>query len=226
MKFTFYGHACFAVESNGKKILFDPFITGNELAKHINVEEIEADYILLSHGHGDHIADTASIAKKCGATVIGGYEVVNWLQAKQGVEKIHPLNFGTKRFEFGELHFVPAWHSSTLPDGEPGGNPGGFVLSDTEKKFYYSGDTCLMMDMQLIPMYATLDFAVLPIGGNFTMDVARAVIASDFIKCNKIVGVHYDTFGFIKIDTEAAREAFRKAGKELILPAIGETIEL
>lgn len=226
MKFTFYGHACFLVEMNGCKILFDPFITGNELAKHIDVNTIEADYILLSHGHGDHIADAAVIAKRTGAMVIGPYEVVGWLQQKQGVENTHPMNFGTARFAFGNLHFVPAWHSSTLPDGTPGGNPGGFVLSDTEKKIYYSGDTCLMMDMQLIPRYAKLDFAILPIGGNFTMNAREAAIAAEFIQCNNVIGIHYDTFGYIKIDKDQAREEFRKAGKELILPEIGQTIEL
>jgi L-ascorbate metabolism protein UlaG (beta-lactamase superfamily) len=225
MKFTFYGHACFSVESNGKNILFDPFIKGNELAQNINIDSIKADYILLSHGHADHIADAAAIAGNTGATIIGPYEVIGWLQ-QQGVKKVHPMNFGTARFDFGDLHFVPAWHSSTMPDGTPGGSPGGFVLSETEKKFYYSGDTCLMMDMQLIPRYATLDFAVLPIGGNFTMNAREAVMAADFIKCDKIIGIHYDTFGYIKIDQEAAKEEFRKAGKELILLEIGQTIEI
>ena len=111
-----------------------------------------------------------------------------------------------------------------MPGGEYGGNPGGFLVHGAEKKFYYSGDTCLMMDMQLIPRYAKLDFAILPIGGNFTMDVEDAVIAAEFIQCDKIIGVHFDTFGYIKIDHEQAIERFRAAGKELILPEIGKTI--
>ena len=225
MKFTFYGHACFAVETDGKKLLFDPFISGNELAKHIDIDKIEADFILVSHGHGDHVADLARIAKNTGAKVIAAYEIVDWVQ-KQGVTNAHPMNFGSAHFEFGKLHFLPAWHSSSMPDGSYGGNPGGFLVHGKEHKFYYSGDTCVMMDMQLIPHYAKLDFAVLPVGGNFTMDAEDAAIASDFIKCDKVIGVHFDTFGFIKIDHEDAKGKFKAKGKELILPRIGETITL
>jgi L-ascorbate metabolism protein UlaG (beta-lactamase superfamily) len=225
MKFTYYAHACFAIETGGKKFLFDPFISGNELAKSIEIDKIEADYILVSHGHGDHVADLVSIAKRTGATVISSYEVVSWAQ-QQGIEKAHPMNFGSAMFEFGKLHFLPAWHSSSMPDGSNGGNPGGFLVHGAEKKFYYAGDTCLMMDMQLVPRYAKLDFAILPIGGNFTMDVDDAVIAAEFIQCDKIIGVHFDTFGYIKIDHQKAKEKFKAAGKELILPNIGEVITL
>jgi len=225
MKFTFYGHACFAIETGGKKFLFDPFISGNELAKDIDINSIEADYILVSHGHGDHVADLVSIAKRTGATVIGAFEVIDWAQ-KQGIKNVHPMNFGSFHFDFGKLHFLPAWHSSAMPDGSYGGNPGGFLMHAPEKKFYYSGDTSLMMDMQLIPRYAKLDFAILPVGGNFTMDAEDAVIAAEFIQCDKIIGIHFDTFGYIKIDHEAAKNKFKDAGKELILPKIGETIIL
>ncbi len=113
-----------------------------------------------------------------------------------------------------------------MPDGSYGGNPGGFVVNGGECKFYYSGDTCLTMDMQLIPRYARLDFALLPVGGNFTMDADDAVIAAQFIECDKIIGLHFDTFGYIRIDHDAAKEKFRAVGKELILPKIGESIEL
>ncbi len=226
MTFTYYGHSCFAIESGGKKFLFDPFINGNELAVGIvDSEKIEADYILVSHGHGDHVADLVPIALRTSAQVIAGYEVVCWAQ-KQGVKNAHPLNFGSMMFDFGKLHFLPAAHSSSLPDGSYGGNPGGFLLHGTEKKFYFAGDTCLTMDMQLIPRYAKLDFAILPVGGNFTMDADDAVIAAEFMQCDKIIGLHFDTFGYIKIDHEATKEKFRTAGKELILPRIGETIEL
>lgn len=225
MKFTYYGHSCFSVETAGKKILFDPFISGNELAKDIDINTIEADFILISHGHGDHVADLATIAKRTGAKVIGAYEVIEWAQ-KQGITNVHPMNFGTATFEFGKLHFVPAWHSSTMPDGTTGGTPGGFVVHAAEKKFYYSGDTCLMMDMQLIPRYTKIDFAILPIGGNFTMDAEDAVIAAEFIQCKNIIGVHFDTFGYIKVDHEAAKSKFSAAGNTLTLPQIGQTIEL
>jgi L-ascorbate metabolism protein UlaG (beta-lactamase superfamily) len=225
MKFTFYGHACFSIETAGKKLLFDPFITGNELAKNIDINTIEADHILASHGHGDHVGDLIAIAKRTGAKVIAAYEIASWAE-KNGVKNVHPMNFGPYNFDFGRLRFVPAWHSSCLPDGAYGGNPGGFIVEGQEATFYYAGDTCLMMDMQLVPRYAKLDFAILPIGGNFTMDAADALIASDFIQCNKVIGVHFDTFGYIKIDHEKTKRLFKDAGKELILPGIGETINL
>ncbi len=225
MTFTYYGHSCFCIETGGIKILFDPFVRGNELAKDIDIAGIQADYILVSHGHGDHVADLVDIALRTNAMVIGAYEVIAWAQ-KHGVQNVHPINFGSANFGFGKLHFVPAAHSSSMPDGSYGGNPGGFVVNGGEGKFYYSGDTCLTMDMQLIPRYARLDFALLPVGGNFTMDADDAVIAAQFIECDKIIGLHFDTFGYIRIDHEAAKEKFRAVGKELILPKIGESIEL
>lgn len=226
MKFTYYGHSCFLVETNGKKILFDPFITANELAKHIDINTIECDYIAISHGHFDHIADAVSIAKRTQATIICAYEIYEWL-SKQGLEKFRPMNTGGKwSSDFGTVKCVNAVHSSNLPDGSYGANPMGFLFKTTEGDFYYSGDTALTMDMQLIPRWSSLKFAVLPIGDNFTMDIDDAIAASDFVQCNKIIGVHYDTFGFIVIDHEKAVQQFANAGKELVLLKIGETIEL
>ncbi len=225
MTFTFYGHACFAVEISGKKLLFDPFISGNSLAKDIDVNTIEADYILVSHGHGDHVADLLSIAKRTGAMVISNAEIADWV-VQQGHDRVHPMNFGAREFDFGKVHLVPAMHSSGLPGGSYGGNPGGFVVRTSSINFYYSGDTCLTMDMKLIPRYAVVDVAIMPIGGNFTMDAEEAVIASDFIACDKVIGVHYDTFGYIVIDKEKATQLFKDAGKELLLPGIGTTIEI
>lgn len=227
MKFTYYGHACFAVEIKGKKILFDPFITPNELAHNIvSLDDIECDYIFISHGHADHIADAVALAQKTGATCVAAFEVTDWLQ-KQGVEKVHPMNTGGKwNFEFGTVKCVVAQHSSGLPDGSYGGNPMGFVFITDEKDFYYSGDTALTLDMQLIPRWAKVDFAVLPIGDNFTMDAEDAVAAAEFVQTKKVVGVHYDTFGFIKIDHHQARKHFSEKGLQLLLPAIGESVEI
>jgi L-ascorbate metabolism protein UlaG (beta-lactamase superfamily) len=224
MKFSFFGHSCFQVEIKGKKILFDPFITYNELASKIDVNSIEADYIFLSHGHADHIADCASIAQRTGCKVVANYEIHEWLN-KQGIANTHPMNTGGKWvFDFGTVKSVVAHHSSSLPDGTYGGNPMGFLFISDEGNFYYSGDTALTLDMQLIPSWAKLDFAVLPIGDNFTMDVADAIRAADFVGCNKIVGVHYNTFGFIKINEAEAIASFKAKGKHLLLPTIGETI--
>ena len=225
MKFTYYGHASFSVEIAGKHILFDPFISPNGLAQHIDINTIPADYILLSHGHGDHVADVLAIAQRTGAKLVAVAEIAEWFKAK-GLSNVHSMNYGSVELDFGRVSFVPAWHSSSLPDGSYGGNPGGFVIRSAEGNFYYSGDTCLMLDMQLIPHYATLDFAVLPIGGNFTMDAEDAVKAADLIQCSRIVGVHYNTFPPITIDTAKAKELFRLADKELILPAIGATTDI
>lgn len=226
MDFTFYGHACFSVKIAGKTILFDPFISPNEKANHINVEEINADYILISHGHEDHIADAESIAKRTGAKIVSNYEIALWFGAK-GIENVHPMNHGGSwEFDFGTVKFVNAIHSSILPDGAYGGNPGGFIIKSDEKTFYFSGDTALHTDMKLIGEYEKIDFAVLPIGDNFTMGVKDAIIAADFINCDKIVGIHYDTFGYIEINHEQALENFENKGKKLYLPNIGETIKL
>ena len=226
MKLTYYGQSCFAVVAGGKKLVFDPFITPNELAKHISLANIEVDYILASHGHADHLADCVTLAKQTGATVIGAFETVEWLN-KKGVEKYHPMNIGGKwTFDFGTVKCTNAIHSSAMPDGSYGGNPMGFVITAGDQSFYYSGDTALTMDMQLIPRWARLDFAVLPIGDNFTMGYEDAILAAEMIRCKNIVGVHYDTFGFIKIDHEKVKKAFKDAGLNLFLPRIGESIDL
>lgn len=226
MKLTFYGHACFSVQIGDTTILFDPFISGNEKAKHIDVDSIKADYIFVSHAHGDHIGDLVCIAANTEAKCVGAAEVAGWL-GKQGIKNVHGMNHGGPiSFPFGQVRGVNALHSSSFPDGSYGGNPLGFVFTTPEGNFYFAGDTGLTLDMQLIPVWAKLDFSVLPIGGNFTMDVEDAIRAADFVKCNKVVGIHYDTFPPIAIDTEKAKASFAAAEKTLILPGIGETIDL
>lgn len=226
MKLTYYGHACFLIETSGKSILFDPFLTGNPGLKNVDTEKIKADYIFITHGHGDHTADLVTIAKKTKATCVGAFEIAEWLSS-MGVEKVHPLNHGGFiKFDFGRVKGVNAIHSSSFSDGSYAGNPMGFVFNTPDGDFYVSGDTALTMDMQLIPLWARLQFAVLPIGSNFTMDPADAIHASDFIKCNKIVGVHYNTWPIIHIDAEKAKADFAAAGKTLLLPASGQTIEV
>ena len=226
MKFTYYGQSCFSIEVSGKHLLFDPFITGNELAKEIDVNSIKADYILVSHGHEDHVGDLLLIAQRTQAKVISNFEITEWCE-KQGINNTHPLNHGGKyAFDFGTIKYVNAVHSSVLPDGTYGGNPGGFVVTTSEGNFYFSGDTALTMDMQLIPRFAKLDFALLPIGDNFTMGAEDAVIAAELIQCKKIIGVHFDTFGYIKIDHDKTKNIFKNAGLDFILPNIGETISL
>lgn len=226
MKLTYYGHSCFAVETAGKTLLFDPFITPNELAKSVRITEIKADYILISHGHFDHVTDAVEIARRTGATVVSNFEIVQWLGA-QGVEKSHPMNHGGAwAFDFGRAKYVNAVHSSVLPDGTYGGNPGGFVIESAEGAFYFAGDTALTLDMTLLAEEFSLKFAVLPIGGNFTMDARDAARAAKLLNCKTVVGVHYDTFPPITIDRAAAQAAFAQAGLALHLPALGSSVTL
>jgi L-ascorbate metabolism protein UlaG (beta-lactamase superfamily) len=225
MKITYYGHSCFIINTNGANILFDPFIQQNELAKHIDISSLKVDYILISHGHFDHIADAVEIAKLTGAKVVSNWEICEWL-GKQGLENVHPMNIGGHWFfDFGKVKCVNAVHSSSMPDGSYGGNPMGFLLETKEGNVYYAGDTALTMDMKLIGDYKKIDLAFLPIGNNFTMGIDNAIIAADFIRCEKIIGMHYDTFGYIRIDHKEAVEKFNVAGKELVLMDIGNEKE-
>lgn len=226
MKVTYYGHSCFGVEINGKHIVFDPFISPNPLANKIDVNAIPCDYILISHGHEDHVADAIPLAKRTGAMVVSNFEIVTWL-AKHGVEKTHPMNTGGKWiFDFGKVKCVAAEHSSSMPDGSYGGNAMGFLLETSEGDFYFAGDTALMYDMKLIGEYRQINFSMLPIGDNFTMSIENAIIASDFVKCNTVIGMHYDSGDLIKIDKEESIRKFEYAGKKLILMEIGETIKM
>jgi L-ascorbate metabolism protein UlaG (beta-lactamase superfamily) len=217
MKVTYYGHSCFAAQIASRTLLFDPFITGNDLAKGIDVKQVPADYILISHAHWDHLADAADIAKRTGATIVSNYEIIQYF-GKQGLEKSHPLNHGGgHRFDFGRVKFVNAIHSSSLPDGAYGGNPGGFVVETDEGNFYYSGDTALTMDMKLIGESTKLRFVALCIGDNFTMNLEDAIKAADYVKCREILGLHFDTFPPIKIDHQAAIDKFKASRKQLHL---------
>ncbi len=224
MTIIYYGHSCFGVTINGKNLLFDPYISPNPLAKSIDINAIPADYILVSHGHGDHVADVVSIAKRTGAKLICTPEVGHWFE-KQGVSNICAMNTGGKiKLDFGNVKCVKAEHSSSMPDGSYGGNPLGFVIESSEGNFYYAGDTALTYDMKLIGDYRHINFAFLPIGDNYTMGIDNAIIATEFINCKDIIGMHYDTFEIIKINHEEAINKFSQAGKKLTLMQIGETI--
>ncbi|WP_194777785.1 metal-dependent hydrolase [Pararhodonellum marinum] len=221
---TFYGHSTFLLKIGEKEILFDPFISPNDLASEIDIESINPDYILVTHGHEDHVADVESIAKRSGAMVVANYEVATWF-SKKGIENYHPMNHGgSKSFDFGKVKYVNAIHSSTLPDGTPGGNPGGFVVKTDSVCFYFAGDTALTYDMKLIGKQFEVDFAFFPIGDNFTMDIHDALEAANFVGTKTIIGMHYNTFPYIEIDIEAAKKAAEKSGIALILLNIGEKI--
>ncbi|MDY0090891.1 MAG: metal-dependent hydrolase [Flavobacteriaceae bacterium] len=225
MKISFYGHASLGIEVSQKYILVDPFISGNPKASHINISELKADYILLTHAHQDHILDVEAIARRTGAVIVSNWEIATYYGNK-GFQT-HPMNHGGSwKFDFGVVKYVNAIHSSSFPDGTYGGNPGGFVIESEHKNIYISGDTALTMDMKLIPLRTKLDLAIFPVGGNFTMDVEDAIMASDFVECDKILGVHFDTFGYIEINHEEAIKKFFDKDKDLMLLEIGSFIEI
>lgn len=227
MQLTYFGHSCFMVESDGHRILFDPFIADNPLASGVDVDQIRCDYMLISHAHSDHIADVERIAaNNPDVIIVGIWEVSAYFSAK-GL-KTHPMNKGGWwSFDFGRVKMVQAVHSSAFPDGTYGGEPVGYVLDMADGVLYFAGDTALTLDMQIIPMTCPpLSTAILPLGSNFTMDYEDACIAAQFLNCRRIVGCHYDTFGYIKLDHEAAKEKFAAHNRSLILPAIGETFTL
>lgn len=226
IELTYFGHSSFLVEINGKKLLFDPFIRPNEKASNISVAAIQTDYVLISHGHEDHIADAEEIIKNSDALLISNFEITSWF-SKKGIQRYHPMNQGgSKLFDFGKLKYVNAVHSSTLPDGSSGGQAGGFVVEYEEGCFYFAGDTALTYDMKLLDAEFKIDFAILPIGDNFTMGIDDAIRAADFVGTNRIIGMHYDTFPYIEVDLEAAKKAASEGKKELILLNIGESITL
>ncbi len=225
MKITFYGHASLGIQINTINILVDPFITGNPKAKDIDIDNLQADFILVTHAHQDHILDVEAIAKRTGATVVSNYEIATYY-GNLGIEN-HPMNHGGKwDFEFGTVKYVNAIHTSSFPDGSYGGQPGGFIIEGEHKNIYIAGDTALTFDMKLIPLQTPLDLAILPIGDNFTMGIDDAIMASDFIECDKILGYHFDTFGYIEIDHDEAKRKFFENNKDLMLFEIGESIEL
>ena len=225
MKITFFGHSSLGIEVNGNHILVDPFISGNPKASHIDIHSLKADFILLTHAHQDHILDVEAIAKRTNAVIVSNWEIATYYGNK-GFQN-HPMNHGGSwDFEFGKVKYVNAIHSSSFPDGTYGGNPGGFVIEGEHKNIYIAGDTALTMDMKLIPLRTKLDLAILPIGSNFTMDVEDAITAAEFVACDKVLGVHYDTFGYIEINHEEAIKKFFNSGKDLMLLEIGDFIEL
>jgi len=222
MQITYFGHSCFLVDIGGYKILFDPFISPNPLAEAIDIQSIEADYILLSHAHFDHSFDVEAIAKNTEATIIANWEIHIWYQ-KLGL-KTHPMNIGGKwPFEFGTVKMVLAQHSSSFPDGTYGGQAAGFLIESDEFTFYYSGDTGLFSDMKLIGEMDKPSFAFFPVGDNFSMGIKESLIAAKWTGVKKVIGMHFDTFPYLQIDHKEAQVIAHFNEIELILPKIGES---
>lgn len=206
---TWHGHATFSLNINGTHIVVDPFFAGNNPSAKTAVDAVAADFILQTHGHGDHIADTVPLAKRTGATVIANFEICNWIGAK-GHEKVHAMNTGGGyNFPFGRVKMTPALHSSGLPDGSYGGDPGGFLVMADGKTVYIAGDTALFSDMALIGR-AGIDVAILPVGDNFTMGPEDSVLALDYLQPKMVVPGHYNTWPPIAIDVDAWAERVKQ----------------
>ncbi len=225
IKVTWYSHACFLIETDGGRLLTDPFITDNPLSP-INADTVDADYILVSHGHGDHLGDTVNIAQRTGAMVITNFEIQNWLLG-QGLENVHPQHIGGGfDYPWGRVKLTHALHGSALPDGSYGGNPCGFLFYLQEKKLYHACDTGLFYDMKLIGEEG-IDLAILPIGDNFTMGPDDALRAVKLIEPDHVIPIHYNTFDVIKQDPHAwANRVKAETSAKVTVMNPGDHIEL
>jgi L-ascorbate metabolism protein UlaG (beta-lactamase superfamily) len=220
------GHACLLFESDGRHILVDPFLTGNPAAAS-TADAVQADFILVSHGHGDHLGDTVSIARRTGATVVANYEISEWLK-KQGLNKVHPQQHGGGHaFPFGRVKLTLAFHGSALPDGSYGGNPCGFLITFKDgTKVYDAADTGLFGDMRLIGEEG-LDLAILPIGDNFTMGPDDAFRAVKLLQPKRVVPIHYNTWDLIAQDAAAwAKRVGKETKTEPVVLKPGEWLSI
>jgi len=225
MEVKFIGHSTFYFETANVKAIIDPFINGNPVST-ISTEDIEElTHIFVTHGHGDHLGDTIELAKKHNALVITNFEIANYLSS-QGVQA-HPMHIGGRRtFELFDVKMTPALHGSAIQTENgllDGGNPGGFLITIDGKVLYHAGDTGLTMDMKLLEV-ENVDLALLPIGGNFTMDIRDAIRAVDFIQPKKVVPMHYNTFGLIEADPQQFKNQVKNA--EVIILSPGESIKI
>lgn len=226
MKITYLGHASLGIETEGKRLIVDPFISGNPLATHINLDKLKADYILLTHAHQDHVLDVERIAHNTGAIIICNAEMSYYYENKE-LKTIGMNTGGNVELDGIKIKSTIAFHSSSFADGTYGGNPNGYIVESDHKKIYIAGDTALTQEMKLIPeMVGKLDLAIFPVGDHFTMGVEDASIAADFVQCNKVLGYHFDTFPPIKIDHDKAKSYFQSKEKELILLNIGDNLEV
>lgn len=222
MKVTWFGHSCCRIEGGGARILIDPFFTGNPLAT-TSADQIDADFITVTHGHADHYGDTTQIAKRTKATVIANFEISNWAE-KQGVPNTHSMHIGgSHHFSFGRLKLTIAHHGSSMPDGSYGGNPAGLLFTIENKKIYHSGDTGLFYDMKLIGDVG-IDLAILPVGDNYTMGPEDALKAIELLRPKRILPIHYNTWPIIAQDIQTWAKKVTQT--EVILLQPGQSLSL
>lgn len=218
-----YGHGTYGFDIGSHKIIVDPFFAPDNPVAPVTVDEVDADFVLQTHGHGDHISDTVALVKRTGALVISNFEICNWINA-QGYENTHGMNIGGGyQFPFGRVEMTLALHSSGLPDGAYGGNPGGFVVSAENRKVYFAGDTAVFSDMSMIGEVG-LDVAVLPIGDNFTMNSQSSLRAIQFLQPRVVIPGHYDTWPIVAQDAnEWARIVRERTDAEPVVLSVGES---
>lgn len=223
-KITFLGQSGWLIESPKANIVIDPFLEGNPLAVH-KAADINADYILISHAHGDHIRDVGSIAKKCKSTIIANYEIATYYDSKGFAT--HPMHIGgAYNFPFGRVKLTPAFHGSSFPDGTYGGMPAGILLTIDDKVFYHTGDTALFSDMQLIGKHNLVDVMMVCIGDNFTMGIDDAAEAVGLVKPRLTIPMHYKTFPLIDVDPEEFARKIKSTGNEVKIMNVGESLNL
>ena len=222
-KLTYFSHSAWKIETNDYTILIDPFLDDNPTSP-VKSSDVKADFIIITHAHGDHIGDAIPIAKANNALIISNFEIANWC-GEQGVNA-HPLHIGGARdFPFGKVKLTQAFHGSSFPDGSYGGMPAGVLITVEGKTVYHSGDTSLFGDMKLIAEMNPIDIALIPIGDNFTMGLDDAVKAVEFLKPKKVIPMHYQTFDVINIDPEQFVSRVKKTGVDAQVMAYGSTID-
>ncbi|MBE2217156.1 MAG: metal-dependent hydrolase [Ignavibacteria bacterium] len=226
VKVTYHGHSALEIRTEDHIILVDPFFTGNK-HNEINPAEVKADFIILTHAHGDHIGDTVEIARKNDSLVIAVHELADYMASK-GL-RVHNMGIGGKRdFPFGRVKFTIAHHSSSIDNGEGHymGEAAGVVITAGGRTIYHAGDTGLFLDMKLIGEMNHIDLAMLPIGDNFTMGIDDAVKAAEFINAGMVAPMHYNTFPPIETDPEEFRRKVESIGKKCIIMPFGKEIEI
>ena len=225
MKLRYFSHSAFQVTTNaGTKILIDPFLSGNPTSP-VKAKDISADYIILTHAHGDHIGDSFDIAKRCGSTFICVNELAEYCKSKGF--KAHNMHIGgSHNFEFGRIKFTIAHHGSLTPDNQYGGEPAGVIISADNKNVYHTGDTGLFYDMKLIGEMTSIDYLLLPIGDNFTMGITDAVKAVELVSPKVAIPMHYNTFPVISADPDEFKKLSEVKGHKVKVLKFGEEIEL